>query len=621
MADKLDLPDIGTLGNPVSARAAINTNFTAIENAFDNTLSRDGTTPNQMEADIDLNGNDLLNVHRIDADEIYKNGVPFEQSVAYSNKLYQLFSGTGAQTNFTLQADPGSLGNLYVSVGGSDLKPGIDYNYSGTTLTFTVAPAAGTNNIYVRYDKALPTGITDSNSVSYTPPSTGALTTVKAFLDSLWSTGTNLGATLIRWIQAGTGAVARTVQDKLRDRVSVKDFGAVGDGVTDDTAAFIAASTAGGTNGFVVIPAGNYKITSSNIGDATTCWIREGNVTISGGGSTLGVHRYPHKVRFGQQPGAGDFVDMELGNANIAQITASRNTNAGNDRAGFINALVTNNNDTPTTVALMTAYHKGANTSGFPGCLATYSTAAQLNGAAVLSSFISVNSPANDLVGQAWNSGITYAQEINFGNRWGELGILKDHTTAKFVAGTVYAPDVLAGPDGGGIGYNYHAQYGVVLSAGHNGGTDRRMWIPILIATNSIPAGGIGIHTRGSNAAGSANWPLSVMEAGLNWQNGIDMSKSTFSATGRAFLGNTYSVTDLSGVEKGLLYTDGTNAIMKGPGGFYQFNTRGNFVMQNMVPPASSAATGTPGEFTFDANYAYFCVAANTWKRVALVAF
>src|ERR1019366_3472708 len=35
----------------------------------------------------------------------------------------------------------------------------------------------------------------------------------------------------------GAGAIATTVQAKLRESVSVKDFGAVGDGVTDDTAA------------------------------------------------------------------------------------------------------------------------------------------------------------------------------------------------------------------------------------------------------------------------------------------------------------------------------------------------------------------------------------------------
>ena len=46
------------------------------------------------------------------------------------------------------------------------------------------------------------------------------------------------GASLVGFLQSGTGAVKRTVEDKLRERVSVEDFGAVGDGVTDDTTAF-----------------------------------------------------------------------------------------------------------------------------------------------------------------------------------------------------------------------------------------------------------------------------------------------------------------------------------------------------------------------------------------------
>jgi len=45
----------------------------------------------------------------------------------------------------------------------------------------------------------------------------------------------------ISFLQAGPSAAPTTVEDKLRESVSVKDFGAVGDGVTDDRAAIQAA--------------------------------------------------------------------------------------------------------------------------------------------------------------------------------------------------------------------------------------------------------------------------------------------------------------------------------------------------------------------------------------------
>lgn len=56
------LTDVGNLTNETSARGAINTNFDVIEAAFENTLSRDGSTPNELQADIDMNGNQILNL-------------------------------------------------------------------------------------------------------------------------------------------------------------------------------------------------------------------------------------------------------------------------------------------------------------------------------------------------------------------------------------------------------------------------------------------------------------------------------------------------------------------------------------------------------------------------------
>lgn len=51
------------------------------------------------------------------------------------------------------------------------------------------------------------------------------------------------GAALVMFTQAGAGAVARPLPNKLRESISVADFGAVGDGVTSDAHAFQKALT------------------------------------------------------------------------------------------------------------------------------------------------------------------------------------------------------------------------------------------------------------------------------------------------------------------------------------------------------------------------------------------
>ena len=63
---------------------------------------------------------------------------------------------------------------------------------------------------------------------------------------------------------AGSGAVMRNVVDRLRDSVSIKDFGAIGDNVADDTAALVAAiAFCNANNRQLFIPAGRYKITAN----------------------------------------------------------------------------------------------------------------------------------------------------------------------------------------------------------------------------------------------------------------------------------------------------------------------------------------------------------------------
>jgi len=69
----------------------------------------------------------------------------------------------------------------------------------------------------------------------------------------------------------GTAEYSRAVQTKLRETVSVKDFGAVGDGVTDDTVAIQAAvDYASQSAGNVYLPPGNYILSDTIVSQPPT---------------------------------------------------------------------------------------------------------------------------------------------------------------------------------------------------------------------------------------------------------------------------------------------------------------------------------------------------------------
>lgn len=59
---KLTLSDLSSLTNESTALSTINNNNTTIETALEKTLSRDGTSPNSMEADFDMDSNRILNL-------------------------------------------------------------------------------------------------------------------------------------------------------------------------------------------------------------------------------------------------------------------------------------------------------------------------------------------------------------------------------------------------------------------------------------------------------------------------------------------------------------------------------------------------------------------------------
>ena len=221
-----NIANVNTVAGISSDVTTVATNVTDVTNfadVYQGGKASDPTTRNDGSA---LQAGDLYFNTTNDELRVYSGSV--WQAIKAGTLNVQNFTGDGSDTTFVLSSDPGTENNTQIYIDGVYQQKDT-YSLSGLTITFSEAPP-NLSDIEVVVISNVSLGVTDANLVSYTP--------------------------------AGTGAVETTVQTKLRESVSVKDFGAVGDGVTDDTATLKAAfDYAIPLAKTVLFPSGTYKIT------------------------------------------------------------------------------------------------------------------------------------------------------------------------------------------------------------------------------------------------------------------------------------------------------------------------------------------------------------------------
>lgn len=154
-------------------------------------------------------------------------GYGFDPASVSASVVKNDFVGDGVDTAFTLSATPSTVLATNAFINGVYQEKD-SYSLFGNVITFSVAPPLG-SSIEIMTNE---TGVINSGN-----------------------------ATAISYTLTAAGAVAQTVQTKLEQYVSVKDFGAVGNGIADDTVAIQAALNSGAKN--ILVLAGTYLVTST----------------------------------------------------------------------------------------------------------------------------------------------------------------------------------------------------------------------------------------------------------------------------------------------------------------------------------------------------------------------
>lgn len=412
---KITLNDVGSLIDATTAKNTINNNSDTIEAAFDNTLSRDGTSPNQMEDDFDMNSFRILNLP-----------APVNASEPLRYQDLSNFVGGGTVTNIP----PGGNTNDVLTKA-SNTNYDVDWSSAASEVS------AGTNIAVTGASPATVSTIPNPNfATSITTP-------------SLVLNGTTLNS------KTGTGALVLATSPAITTPTGIVK-GDVGLGNVDNTsdatknAAVVTLTNKTLTAPIMTAPvlgtpasgvATNFTGTAAGLtaGNVTTNANLTGDITSVGNATTLTNAPVIAKVLTGYTSGAGTVsaTDSILSaiqklngndatNANLTgPITSTGNTTAVASQTGTGSTFVMNTSPTLITPAL------GTPTSGVATNLT--GTAAGLTvGNATLASTVTTNANLTGVITSVGNA-TSIASQTGTGTKF-----VTD--TSPTLAGTPLAP-------------------------------------------------------------------------------------------------------------------------------------------------------------------------------------